>query len=166
MKRLNEKRNQEFSNMNTQKYSQELKDFCKHIRISDSGFFAGQKSNHFFMATNGGMEYLFGKPEKTYVSLEEVEEYFGPQSEVDIDSNFVKTRYRLQLTEPAPIDFELISCEEEKDISADNQQIWLIYVDNMIDEDIIDKYICRLFYNYCDDAQFRSYVDGPEEDDK
>ena len=171
MKRLIEKRNQDYSKIifmkNLPLYS-EIKEphnnFRKHIILQETDNFEGILTDSYFDTTHEAMLYLFGVPNKTFVDIDEVERYYGPQDEIEGQGKFFKLNYKIQMTEPVPMNFELVSCEVGTDIEPDNEQQWVIFVEDLKQEEAIMDYIGMLFSTYADDAPFRFYSTSSKED--
>lgn len=139
-------------------------DFRKHLRLPETYNFQGKLADSYFETTNEAMIYLFGEPNKTIVGIDEVERYFGPQDDIEQEGDFIKLNYKIQMTEPSHLKFELVSYTTGNEIDPDNEQQWVIFVEDLKQEEAIMDYVGMLFSTYADDAPFRFYRTSSKED--
>ncbi|MCH5233737.1 MAG: hypothetical protein J1E16_00445 [Muribaculaceae bacterium] len=138
--------------------------FRKHIILQETDNFDGKLSSSYFETTNEAMIYLFGEPNKTMVGLDEVERYFGTQDDIEQEGDFIKLNYKIQMTEPSHLKFELVSYTTGNEIDPDNEQQWIILVEDLNHQEAIIDYLGMLFYFYVDDVPFRFYSTSSKED--
>lgn len=139
-------------------------DFRKHILLPETYNFDGKLSDSYFETTNEAMIYLFGEPNKTIVGIDEVERYFGPQDDIEQEIDFIKLNYKIQMTEPSHLKFELVTYTTGNEIDPDNEQQWIILVEDLNHQEAIMDYLSMLFYFYVDDVPFRFYSISSKED--